>query len=291
MDIRAVAIGLAFAFIWSSAFTSSRMIVADASPLAALTVRFILAGVIGVAVARAMGQTWNLTRAQWRTVIIFGVFQNGAYLGANFVAMQYVEASFASIVASTMPLMVAFAGAVFLRERLGALAIVGLAVGFAGVALIMGTRLSGGVDLYGLLLCVIGAVALTVATLVVRVGAGGGNVFMIVSLQMFVGAIVLGTLSAATETIRFTPTPIWWFAFIYTVIFPGLVATWLWFRLVDRIGTVRAATYHFLTPFFGVAIAAITLGEELSLYDVIGVAVISLGIFTVQWAKRQNSDA
>ena len=49
-------------------------------------------------------------------------------------------------------------------------------------------------------------------------------------------------------------------AFAYQIFVPGLAATLLWFALVKRIGAVRAATFHFLNPFFGVVIAALLLG-------------------------------
>ena len=52
MDFRAIAMGLCFAFLWSSAFTSARIIVADAPPFAISAIRFALAGLIGVAIAR-----------------------------------------------------------------------------------------------------------------------------------------------------------------------------------------------------------------------------------------------
>ena len=191
MDIRAIGMGLAFALIWSSAFTSARIIVADASPLASLSLRFFLSGIIGVAIARAMGQSWHLTRDQWRATLVFGLCQNALYLGLNFVAMQTIEASLASIIASTMPLLVALAGWIIFRDRLSKLATAGLIIGIVGVALIMGSRLSGGVDLYGVALCGIAAVALTIATLMVRGASSGGNLMMIVGLQMFVGAAIL----------------------------------------------------------------------------------------------------
>jgi drug/metabolite transporter (DMT)-like permease len=66
---------------------------------------------------------------------------------------------------------------------------------------------------------------------------------------------------------------------------PGLAATWVWFLLVQRIGAVRGATFHFLNPFFGVAIAAALLSEGLNLTDVIGVAIIMAGILAVQLSK------
>ena len=90
MDLRAVAMGLTFAFMWSSAFTSARIIVMDASPLFSLAVRFLISGLIGVGIALALGQTWRLTRGQWRATMIFGLCQNALYLGLNFVAMQWI---------------------------------------------------------------------------------------------------------------------------------------------------------------------------------------------------------
>ena len=55
MDIRAILMGLAFAVMWSSAFTSARIIVMDASPLLALSLRYLISGLIGVGIALQMG--------------------------------------------------------------------------------------------------------------------------------------------------------------------------------------------------------------------------------------------
>ncbi len=286
MDIRAILMGLAFALMWSSAFTSARIIVADAPPLTSLAFRFLISGLIGVAIARALGQTWSLTRAQWRATLIFGVCQNALYLGLNFVAMQTIEASLAAIIASTLPLLVALAGWLVFRERVRPLGVVGLLAGFGGVALIMGSRLSGGVDLAGIAMCGAGVLALTFATLSVRGASSGGNVMMIVGLQMFVGAAILAVVAALTETWQVNWTWRLGAAFLYTTLVPGLAATWVWFMLVNRIGAVRAATFHFLNPFFGVAIAALLLGEALGAHDILGVVVIAAGILAVQISRQ-----
>ena len=286
MDIRAILMGLAFALMWSSAFTSARMIVAEAPPLLALSARFLLSGLLGVGLALALGQSLRLSRAQWRATLIFGLCQNALYLGLNFVAMQWVQASVASIIASSMPLMVAFLGWVVFGDRVRPLGVLGLAAGVIGVGIIMGARLQGGVDPFGMALCFAGALALSVATLSVRGAASGGNVLMIVGLQMFVGAAILATVSAFTEVWQVTPTVRLVGAFLYTTLIPGLLATWVWFRLVGRIGAVKAATFHFLNPFFGVAIAALVLGERLGWLDLVGVAVIAGGILAVQLSKQ-----
>ena len=289
MDIRAILMGLAFAVMWSSAFTSARIIVADASPLMALSARYLISGLIGVGVALALGQTWRLTPAQWRATIIFGVLQNAVYLGMNFVAMQTVQASLAAIIASTMPLLVGLATWLFLGEKLKPLGIGGLIAGVIGVAIIMGARISGGVDLTGLLLCGVGVVALSAATLLVRGATSGGNFLMVVGLQMLVGCVALSIATLLFETPHISPSWPLALAFLYTCLVPGLLATVVWFWLVNRIGATRAATFHFLNPFFGVAIACLLLGEPLGVQDIIGVAVIALGILAVQVSRQRRA--
>lgn len=286
MDIRAIGMGLAFAIMWASAFTSARMIVVDAPPLTALALRFIISGVIGVTIALLLGQSWRLTRRQWIATIVFGLSQNALYLGLNFVAMQTVEASLASIVASAMPLLVALGGWVLFGDRVRPLGAVGLVIGLIGVTLIMGSRITGGVDMYGLMLLVIGVVSLTTATMAVRGASTGGNLLMIVGLQMLIGGFTVGLAAMLFETWEVNWNWRMGLAFAYTTLVPGLAATWVWFLLVNRIGAVRAATFHFLSPFFGVGIAALLLGETLSLMDIVGVAIIMVGILAVQLAKQ-----
>jgi probable blue pigment (indigoidine) exporter len=286
MDMRAIAMGLAFSFMWASAFTSARFIVMDVSPLTALSLRFLISGLIGILIARMMGQGWNLTRAQWRATILFGICQNALYLGLFFVAMQTIEASVATILASTMPLLVALGGWIFLGEKLRPLAIIGLIAGIAGVVIIMSARIQGGIDIFGLLLCGIGVLALTFATMSVRGATSGGNFMMIVGLQMLVGCAALAIAAALFETPRFNPTWTLLVAFVYTTLVPGLAATLVWFFLVNRIGATKAATFHFLNPFIGVAVAAYFLSEQIGPRDILGVIVIAGGILAVQLSRQ-----
>ena len=285
MDFRALAMGLAFSLMWSSAFATARIIVADAPPLWALTLRFALSGLIAVVVARALGQSWRLTRPIARSVLIFGLCQNALYLGLNFIALQWVQASLASIIASSMPLIVATLGWFLGRDRIGPLGRTGLALGFAGVALIMGSRVTGGADPLGIALCVIAATALAVATLTVRAVSAGGNLLMVVGLQMWVGSLILAVGAALSEPLTVSLTTPLILAFLYQLFVPGLLATVLWFALVKRVGAVRASTFHFLNPFFGVAIAALLLDEAISPTDIAGVLIAMAGILAVQLSR------
>jgi len=288
MNIKAISMGIAFALMWSSAFSSARIIVEFAPPMTSLALRFLVSGVIGVLIARYMGQTARLTSSQWRSTFVFGICQNALYLGVFFYAMQTIEASLAAIIAATMPLIVALLGWAFLGERPRPLGMVGLVAGIVGVAVIMGARLEGGVDTFGLGICAIGVIALAVATLSVRGASSGGNLMMIVGLQMLVGSAILTVPAVLFETwdVEFNRSLI--LAFCYTVFVPGLLATFIWFMLVQRIGAVKSATFHFLNPFFGVAIAAVLLGEHIGALDYVGVAIIAGGILAVQLSKQRT---
>ncbi len=288
MDIRALIMGLAFVLMWSSAFTSARIAVAYASPLLLLSVRFLLSGLLAMLIAKMLGQRISLSRKQWLAVVLFGVLQNGVYLGANFVAMQWIEAGLAAIIASLLPLLVALLSWLFLKEKLPALGVMGLVMGFAGVVIIMSTRLSAGADIFGVALAFIGVGALGIATLLVRGAVSSGNVLMVVGLQMLVASAALFPASLAFETWRVEWTWQLIAAFSYTTLVPGVLATLVWFLLVGRIGPVRASSFHFLNPFLGVAIAALVVGESLSAADILGVLVISVGIFAVQVAKQRK---
>ncbi|MDF2231010.1 DMT family transporter [Albimonas sp. CAU 1670] len=287
LDPVAMLMGVGFAIIWSSAFTAAKFVVADAPPFLALSARFAVAGLMACALAAAMGQSAKLTRRQWGLVVVFGLCQNSLYLGLNFLAMTRIDGGLAAIIASTLPLFVAAGAWVFLSERPRKLGAVGLALGFAGVAVVMGARIEGGADPLYVGFALLGALALAVATLLVRGVSPGPNVLMIVGLQMLVGSAGLAPVALAFESVddvRWTLPML--LGVGYSMIFAGIVATVVWLRLVRRIGPTNAAAFHFLNPCLGLAVAAALLGETLGPRDLVGVAIVTVGILLVQLSRR-----
>ena len=144
----------------------------------------------------------------------------------------------------------------------------------------------------GIALCLVGALALAVATLSLRGIGAGGSVLMVVGLQMLVGAAALAPVAAWLDdpgAVRLTvPLGV---AFAYTTLVPGVLATVVWFRLVARIGATEAAAFHFLNPAFGVGIVAALLGEPFGPRDLVGVGVTTLGILMVQLARARRARA
>jgi len=292
MDFRSILMGISFSFIWSSAFTSAKILVTAASPLMVLSLRFFISGLLGIALARMLGQKIQLNKGEWTVVVIIGISQNAIYLAFNFIAMQWIEASLAAIIASLLPLVVAAVCWIFLGEKTGFKGMLGLIVGFGGVLVIMLDKLSSSNASLGMTLCLIAVAALAGATLYVgRMMSLNKNVVMIVGLQMLVGSITLFPFSLIFETWSIEWSTSFVLAFLYTTLVPGLFGTLIWFFLVRRIGPVKAATFHFLNPFFGVLVAALILSEPLSISDGIGVTIIMAGILLVQLSRKKIAKA
>ncbi|SVC77938.1 uncharacterized protein METZ01_LOCUS330792, partial [marine metagenome] len=200
MDFRSIFMGILFSVIWSSAFTSARILMSSAPPFLVLSLRFLISGMLGIAIARLLGQNFNLSRQEWAGVLIFGFCQNVLNLGLNFVALQWIDASMAVIIASMLPLVVAAISWIFLVEKPGIIGVLGLVAGMSGVLLIMIDRTGDQTKLLGVLLCSVALLALAGATILLgNFFRSNKNLLMIVGLQMFVGFILLLPLTIMFE--------------------------------------------------------------------------------------------
>ena len=112
---------------------------------------------------------------------------------------------------------------------------------------------------------------------------------MIVGMQMVVGCVMVSIPAMLFEPLVM---PVWTtelvLAFAYQTIMPGIVATWIWFALVHRVGPTRASSFHYLNPFLGVTVAAIVLGERIGVVDIAGVLVVTIGIIAVTKARKRE---
>ena len=289
MDLRSLFMGVLFSVIWSSAFTSARILMSSAPPFLVLSLRFLISGILGIAVARLLGQNFNLSRQEWIGIFIIGFCQNVLNLGLNFVALQWIDASIAVIIASMLPLVVATISWIFLVKKPSIIGVIGLVAGTVGVLLIMIDRTANETKLLGVLLCSVALLALAGATILLgKFFKSHKNILMIVGLQMFVGFIFLLPLTIMLEKWQINWSMIFIISFVYQIIMPGVLGTLIWFLLVKKIGANKSAAFHFLNPFFGVLIASAILAEPISVKDGIAVVIIMSGILAVQISHRKE---
>ena len=306
--LRFALVGTLFSLVWSSAFIAGKLGMAASGPLTLLSLRFLLAGLLVWPIASvrggvrggvpggahgvgAVGQPEHARKAQQRrdglVALLAGLLNNAVYLGLAFVGMRTVPAGLTTILVSTSPLMTSALAALALRERLGWRAAAGLAAGFAGVVWIMRARaLSGAADPHGVALILLGAVALSVSTLLYRKVAGRLDPWRIALIQLPASGLVLLPPAWGREGLAVLPGAAFFGSLLYLAVVVSIGTTLMLLWLVRHGGAASASSFHLLNPLFGTLLAVLLLGERIPLSDLLGALPIMAGLGLVLRPRR-----
>jgi drug/metabolite transporter (DMT)-like permease len=274
---------VAFCLLWSSAFAVAKIALADCPPFLLLTIRFLVAGAITLFGAAAFQANWRLA---WRDVLVLaaiGIFNNALYLGFNYSGMHTVSAGLTALIASTNPVLTSLLAACFLGERMTFRKIIGLALGVAGVAFIVESRVaSGTASIPGIGLIVLGLMSLVGGTILFKRFAPSNNLAVGNGVQTLAGGLAVAPFAFAFESVgEIVPTWRLLAAIAYLVFCGSVVGYLLWFRLLTRFGATAASAYHFLMPPLGMLFGWILLGEHVDARDLLGVLPVAVGIYLV----------
>ena len=224
MELKHILLGVGFAFIWASAFPSAKIAVQFWPPFLFLFFRFLLAGLFSVILGAYLGQSFKFDRRSLLLIFVFGLVQNGLYLGLIFLALTKIDANVSVIIASILPLTVAFFSWIFFRTKMSLVGLCGLVVGLFGVLLIMLQRVEREYEMLGIALCLLGLLATTFSTLIItKININENNILIVVGLQMLVGSLFLLPLSYFFEIWSVSFSMTFLFTFIYIAAFPGII--------------------------------------------------------------------
>jgi drug/metabolite transporter (DMT)-like permease len=279
-----VAAAIFYIVLWASAYVPSKIGVLDSSPLWFLVARFALSGIVALLIARALGAKLPRSPREWAAVAALGVLGNALYLGFTYEALRHIASGVGAIVASTNPLVLALLAPLVLREKLGALKLVGLALGFGGVLAIVLVRMgTGTADPFDVGLAFCGVLASVGATIVFKRWCGGIDLRAVTGLQLLAASAALLPFAIVTEGVpHATWTPAFVVSFFYAALVMSVGASLLWFWLLTHGEASRVSAYYFLTPVFGLVFSALLLHEPVGLRDAGGLGAIALGIALVQ---------
>jgi drug/metabolite transporter (DMT)-like permease len=273
----------AFCVLWSLAFGMSKLALLDCPPLLLLTIRFLVAGAITLGIAAMLGAKWRLG---WRDGLVLaglGVINNALYLGLSHFGMLLVPSGLMGLIASTNPVLTALLAAAFLGERMTVRKIAGLALGVAGVAIIVESRLAGGMaSALGIGLAVASLATISSGTILFKRFAPAVDLVVGNGVQALAGGLVLMPLALTFESVG-DIVPSWRFvgAMAYVILCGSVTAFLLWFRLVMMYGATAASAWHFLMPPLGMLFGWLLLGERLNAPDLVGIVPVAAGIWLV----------
>jgi drug/metabolite transporter (DMT)-like permease len=292
----AVAGALAIVYVvWGSTYTGIAYGLETLPPLLLAGTRFLAAGaILYIAVRLSAAAAVRPTRRHWAAAALTGtpllVLGNGGVVWAQ----QRVASGIAALLVATVPLWIAALDRVAFGRRLDRRSLIGLALGFAGIATLVDIG-GGGADPVGSVILVLAALGWASGTLLARGAALPPQPLLAASMQMLAGGTIL-TLGAAVtgELGDIGSVSARSFAgWAYLVVFGSIVAFSAYGWLLRVAPTPLVATYAFVNPVVAVVLGWLLLGEAVGLREVIagGIIVAAVALIVTGTARAPDQAA
>ncbi|MBS4037339.1 MAG: DMT family transporter [Hydrogenophaga sp.] len=290
---------VALAALWGSSFLFMRLGATDLGIVPTAGLRVGLAALFMLPVFLVPG-VWSDFRRRLGPILFVGLLNSGIPFMLFAFAVMHIPTGLTSILNATVPLTGALVAWVWLRERPGASRMLGLAIGFAGVCLlVIGKSGLSGLAASSSPLALLAMGACLLATLCYGLAASftkrhlGG----LHPLATASGSQIGAALALAAPTAWFWPdTPVGhtaWFAVIAVALLCTAIAYVLFFRIIEKAGPSKALTVTFLVPVFALAYGALFLDERITAWMIgCGLVIVcgtalSTGLVRVGWLERR----
>lgn len=270
-----------FVLLWATGFIGARYAMPYMEPFLFLTLRFLIAGtILGVWVALT-GNAWPGRRGAMHAIIA-GCLIHGVYLGAVFWAIhQGLPAGMSALVVGLQPLITALIAGVALGETIQPRHWAGLAVGFAGVAMVLWPKLSvsaDGITPATVTASIVSVIAISAGTVWQKRFVGAIDLKAGTALQYFGAAVLMGLLSLVLETHQVTWGAPLAFAMFWLVFVLSIGAVLLLMILIKQGAVSKVASLFYLVPGVTALMAYVLFGETLTHFQLIGMAIATLGV-------------
>jgi drug/metabolite transporter (DMT)-like permease len=290
MDRRTdAAAGGALVVLWSSGFIGAELGTRYAPADTLLAWRYVVAGALLAGLAAALG-----TRLRPRALLrqgTLGLLCQCLYLGGVVTGVGLgVPAGTTALIASVQPLLVAIAAGPVLGERTGPRGRVGLALGLAGVGMVVAGDLGlGDAPWWAFLLPVGGMAALATGTVLERRWRPAESPLESLTAQTVLAAGVFVAAAAAGGHLRPPADPGFWWAVAWVVVLSSFGGYGAYLLVLRRSGAVRVSTLLYLTPPTTMLWAFVMFGEVPGPLVVPGVAVCAVGVALALGDRRSRA--
>ena len=290
MRLTKVAIAAApvlFVLLWSTGFIGARYGLPYIEPLTFLAVRMVFVVLILGAIAFILRARWP----EWPEIghsLVAGSLVHGLYLGGVFTAIsQGVPAGISALIPGLQPILTSTIANRFMGETVTRLQWLGLALGLAGVALVLHDRaiVAAGSTL-GWVASFVSLIGITLGTLYQKRYCGridwrAGNLVQYIGAGVLFG---LGAFAFETREIHWSGELV--FAIAWLVIVLSIAAVGLMYWLIRRSAATGFASLFYLVPAVTALLAFILFGEKLDALSVAGMVVCAVGVVLVNRGAR-----
>jgi drug/metabolite transporter (DMT)-like permease len=269
-----------FIVLWSSAFVTTKPIIDNSDPFAALAFRFFIVA-LGFFLFSIYTKKQILTNQKNLIQSLFsGVLFHGVYLGGVFYSISIgMPTGIAALIVTLQPILTNALAEKFLGEKVSFKQWLGIALGFLGAALVLGFDIGASLPVIGVIASFIALLAITTSTLWQKkisnnlplsvsnmYQAIGGCLFHLIIIFIFI-----------EPYINFTPT--FMIAMSHQIFLVSFGAFSILMFLIKNNSASKTVSIFFLIPPATAIMAWLFLNEVLNNLDLIGFAVATLGVY------------
>lgn len=281
--------------VWGTTYLGIRIALETIPPLLLTSIRFTIAGLLMLAVAKLRGERIPRDLPTLANLALCGFLMVGVGNLAVVWAEQWVPSGLAALLVATSPFWMAIIEAFRSGgERTNLRSGLGMLVGFAGVAMLV---TPGGSGVPWNLYFVLGALAIQVGAVCWQLGSARGkynlrHVPLVTSaaLQMLSGGLIVGILGVAIgEPAHFALTPRTFAALVYLTLFGSVIAYSAYVFALAHMRTTHTSLYAYVNPVVAVFLGWLILDEPLTPFSILAMVVILGGVALVQsagWKKE-----
>lgn len=271
------------AMLIGSNFTALKFALDHTGPLLLAAMRTILGGTFLLTLAFLRGERFPTDKTVLGRIFVVSLSITTLSSALLVFGVSRVPAGFASLMSSTMPLFTACLSVILLHTRISRRGAVGLIVGFVGTAVLASPALEGDARLLGAVALFCSALAWAFGTVFMKwKDFSAVTPIMLVGVQLVMSAVVLLPFALIVEGAADTD---WSLGLLVPVVYAGIPANAVTFTLmatvVRRATPTQAASTAYMIPLFGVFFGWLIRDEVLGLVELLGGALIVLGVSIV----------
>jgi len=269
------------AAIWGSSFLFTRVAVVEFGPLPTAAVRVAIAAVFLLPLLLWRGQGPQLRR-HWKALTVIGLLNSGIPFALFAFALLSITTGLSAILNATVPLFGALVAWLWLRDQPTGSRILGLVIGFLGVALLAWDKASfrpgdsGIAPAWAVLACLGATICYAVAASAAKRHLSG-----LPPLVTATGSQLGATLGLALPALWLWPAQMpssqSWLSVVAVGVLCTGVAYVIYFRLIEQAGPARALAVTFVVPVFAIVYGALFLGEAVTSWMLLCGAIIVCG--------------
>ncbi len=283
-------------FFWGSTYTAIHVAGLHLSPPLVAACRSLLTTIILIGLCLATGRSLRVTRAEFWRLALVGIL----FMTVNNILLTWAEtmvaSGIASLLVSTMPIMVAVIEAALPGgEGLNKRGWAGTLLGTLGMLALVSPSLRSGPShgdrhLLAYLLLLLAALAFAVGAVLSRRFHFKRDAFVVTTWQIGTAGFCNTVLAVGTGSLH---RAVWTrggiLAIIYLSIFGSLVGLSCLTYLLQHVAVTKVSTYAFVNPVVAVLLGVLLLGERLSGAEVLGMAIIVVAVAMVIFSRVQRS--